>query len=344
MTDTQWQTLVRVVDGTHEGPVAGFIIDSPWLPAWSGISILDYLSSPDLWFEANMKAHDTFPDCLFLPGFWSEFGMCTEPSAFGVRFVLPENEFPAPLPDPGILERLDGFTRPDARVAGLLPLVIKRLSGLHDRIRRCGHEIRMAVARGPLNIATYLTGTTEFLIAAKLEPEKAHRLLEGITDLLVDWLSYQIECFPSIDGLFLLDDIVGFLGEQDFLEFAFPYFQRLYSAFPVSVRLFHNDAACEVSAPHLERMGVNLFNFGTDLTFNEVRALCGDTVALMGSIPPRDVLAAGTPQQVREAITAQITAAPSLRRTVLSCGGGMPPGVSTANIEAFVSAATVRGG
>jgi len=26
---------------------------------------------------------------MFLPGFWSEYGMCTEPSAFGARCSFP---------------------------------------------------------------------------------------------------------------------------------------------------------------------------------------------------------------------------------------------------------------
>ncbi len=342
MTDSQWQELLDVVNGTGSGPTAGFIIDSPWLPNWYGISILDYLGSDELWFEANIKAQQTFPQCLFLPGFWSEFGMCTEPSAFGVRCLYPQNDFPTPLADAAILERLDSFSSPDPRQAGMLPFVIARQRRMHDRIRRAGHDIRIAVARGPLNIAAYLVTATEFLITLKLEPEKAHRLLKVITDFLQDWIGYQLECFPSIDGVFLLDDIVGFLGEEDFLEFAFPYLERLFNGFPVSLRMFHNDAECKVSTPHLERMGVNLYNFGTDLSFNQVRERVGENVALMGSIPPRDALASATPELVRQAIADQIAAAPSLRRTVLSCGGGMPPGVTTENINAFLSGAGIK--
>ena len=32
---------------------------------------------------------------MFLPGFWSEYGMCTEPSAFGAKCVWYENAFPS---------------------------------------------------------------------------------------------------------------------------------------------------------------------------------------------------------------------------------------------------------
>ena len=33
---------------------------------------------------------------MFLPGFWAEYGMCTEPSAFGAKLVWTEDDFPHP--------------------------------------------------------------------------------------------------------------------------------------------------------------------------------------------------------------------------------------------------------
>ena len=45
MTHDQWNTLVSVVNGESlDAPPVGFIIDSPWLPNWAGMSILDYLT------------------------------------------------------------------------------------------------------------------------------------------------------------------------------------------------------------------------------------------------------------------------------------------------------------
>jgi hypothetical protein len=46
MTDKQWDDLKDVVDGKLLKPLpVGFIIDSPWLPNWHGISILDYFQA-----------------------------------------------------------------------------------------------------------------------------------------------------------------------------------------------------------------------------------------------------------------------------------------------------------
>ena len=86
MNNEHWNSLLDVIAGKKpDGLPTGFIIDSPWLPGWYGINTLDYYTSDQLWFEANKKAIETFKDAMFLPGFWSEYGMCTEPSAFGAK-------------------------------------------------------------------------------------------------------------------------------------------------------------------------------------------------------------------------------------------------------------------
>jgi uroporphyrinogen decarboxylase len=50
------------------------------------------------------------------------------------------------------------------------------------------------------------------------------------------------------------------------------------------------------------------------------------------------VLAQGTPEDVAASVKAAIEPLRDTRRIILSCGGGMPPDVPTANIEAFVKA------
>jgi uroporphyrinogen decarboxylase len=338
MNDQQWNTLVSVVRGeTIHPPPTAFIIDSPWLPNWAGRTILNYFTDERLFLEDNLKAIRTFPDAIFLPGFWSEYGMCTEPSAFGSLSVWGEDEFPFAkkiLSSPSEVERLE---TPDPRKHGLLPFVIKRLKHLQPEIEAAGHRIRFAVARGPLNIASFLMGAPEFMEAIKTEPEWMHRLLTIVTDFLEDWIAYQREEFPSIDGVFLLDDMVGFISRRDFETFGLPYLKRAFSA-NVSVKFFHNDAPCKACAPMLEAAGINLLNFGIQHTMKEMKTWTNNRIALMGNIPPRDVLAEGTPADVVRSVTEMLNTLEDRSRLIVSCGGGMPPGAPTENINALISA------
>ncbi|HOF40279.1 MAG TPA: uroporphyrinogen decarboxylase family protein [Candidatus Hydrogenedentes bacterium] len=340
MTQEQWHTLLAVVDGTHAGPPpAGFIIDSPWLPNWAGMSILDYLSSESRWFEANLQAVERFPDALFLPGFWAEYGMCTEPSAFGAKCIFPDNEFPFAERACESIEQAATLPKPDPRTDGLAPFVLKRLQHLEPRIVNAGHAIRFAVARGPLNIAGFLLGNTELLLALKMDPDASHSLLNTLTSYLEDWLKLQAAAFPSIDGVLMLDDLVGFLGPDDFQEFAQPYLKRAFEAIDARVRFFHNDAEGLICAPFLAGTGINLFNFSHNHPLQAMREAAGEQVALLGNIPPRDVLAQGTPDQVRQSVRELLESITDTRGLILSCGGGMPPGVPAENIDAFLEAA-----
>ena len=341
MTDRQWQAFLALLNGERLCPCpAGFIIDSPWLPHWAGMPILDYYASDDLWLNANLRAIETFPEVIFLPGFWAEYGMCTEPSAFGARCAFPPDEFPFAHKTIRSIEDIDALEPPNPRTDGLAPFVLNRLSRFRPAITDAGHKIRFSVSRGPLNVASFLMGVNEFLMALVTDPERVHRLLAVITDYLAGWHAVQREAFSSIDGVFILDDIIGFMSGAHFREFGLPYFRKLFDV-PVSVKFLHNDADCRASAPYLPEMGVHLFNMGPEIPLRDLKALTKNQVALMGNIPPRDVMASGAPEDVRAAVKAQFAALDDVTRILFSCGGGMPPGVSTENVKAFVETVQV---
>ena len=339
MTDSQWNSLVETVNGNtpSKAPV-GFIIDSPWLPGWYGIPILNYFSNDELWLKANLAAIEAFPEVMFLPGFWSEYGMCTEPSAFGAKCVFWKNEFPFALKTIENPEDIDGLTMPNPETDGLLPFTLNRLVMAQPAIEAAGHRIRFSVSRGPMNIASFLMGTTELMMAIMMEPDRVHRLMRIITDFLKKWHELQRQTIPSIEGIMMLDDIVGFVGEDDFLTFGFPYIKEIYDSAPAKVKFFHNDADFVVSVKHYPDMGVNLFNPGIQMGVNEIKEATGNRLTVLGSIPPRDVLAAGSPEQVKKATLTLLNELDDNSHFVLSCAGGMPPGVTTENINALIQA------
>ena len=70
----------------------------------------------------------------------------------------------------------------------------------------------------------------------------------------------------------------------------------------------------------------------------EIRSLAGPGVTLLGNIPPRDVLAEGSPAAVEEAVKKAFGEIADHSRIIWSAGGGMPQGVTTENIMAFSEA------
>jgi len=236
------------------------------------------------------------------------------------------------------LDGADSLPQPNVKTDGLLPFMISRLKNNQEAIIKSDHQIRFAIARGPLNIASFLMGTTELMMATAMDPEGTHRLLKKITDFICDWLAWQKECFPSIDGILILDDIIGFVGETEFIEFVIPYFKKIFSCTGAKVRFLHNDADGIVTAKYLKEMGINMFNFSFEHPLGLIRELAGPAVVLVGNIPPRDVLAGGTPQQVKAAVIKAFGEIKDYSRIIWSAGGGMPPDVKTENISALIDA------
>lgn len=340
MTNEQWKKLIDVINGELVEPLpVGLILDCAWLPGWAGISTMDYFSSEQMWFESNLKAIHRFPDIMFVPDFWAEFGMCTEPSSFGARSSWSENEPPFAEKLFTDIQGVYSLQKPNPRKDGLTPFVLNRLKHYQSRIEEAGHSIKFATSRGPLNISLFLMDSKEFLMGIRTNPEGIHKLVGIVTDFIIDWLKLQVEIFPSIDGVLILDDIVGFYGEDDFKEIALPYLKRIFQSLDVTVKFFHNDAEGLVCAPYLPEIGVNLFNFSFQHTLEQMKELTNNIVTLFGNIPPLEVLLGGTPEDVRSSVKASLDSVTDKSRIIISAGGGVSPGTPTENIEALQSAA-----
>lgn len=82
MRPEQWQIFKRAarLEKLEKVPMA-LIIDSPWIPGYLGVKHMDYYLDPELWFQSNLKIHQEFPEIIFVPSWWMEYGMAAEPSA-----------------------------------------------------------------------------------------------------------------------------------------------------------------------------------------------------------------------------------------------------------------------
>ncbi len=290
------------------------------------------------WLEANLAAHRRFPQVMWLPGFWTEFGMASNPPSFGAHTVWPEGGYPSCEPIFQDSSDIQHLQQPDVRSAGLLPQFVRQTRQCLPAIESAGHRIRFACSHGPVTIASTLWGHNEFFLACRTERDAVGQLLDITTQFVIDWLSCQREQFPSIDGVLVLEDLMGFVGEDDFVELILPRMQRIFTALPVSVRFLHNDAFGLITARYLTDMHVNLFNFSFEHPISEIRQLAGERVTLMGNIPPRDTLGLGSVADVRAGVRMLVESLSSERRLIISAGGFTPATFDAEKIEAFCAA------
>jgi uroporphyrinogen decarboxylase len=192
---TPWERFATVARGGQADrvPVA-LLVDSPWLPGYAGIGTLDYFLRPDEWLRIHLGLMERFPDVTWIPGWWIEYGMAAEPSAFGARIVWHLDQPPSIEPIKGGLASLADIEPPDPQRHGLMPLVLQRYTDAEHRFLPEGMPIHMVAARGPLAVASWLLGVTDLMIALKLQPEAASCLLDVLTTTTIVWQRRNSAC------------------------------------------------------------------------------------------------------------------------------------------------------
>jgi uroporphyrinogen decarboxylase len=171
------------------------------------------------------------------------------------------------------------------------------------------------------------------------DPVGAHRLIDLCTRVIIDWLNAQRKVIgDTVEGIFILDDIVGFINEEHYMEFAHPYLKRICDAFPADwVKIYHNDAEVDACLDHLPDAGFNVLNWGKQKHYSEVKRRVGNRMCLMGNVNPLEIAVRGTPEEVREA-TLEVLEASGGEGIILSVGGGVSPGMPRQNMVAMQDA------
>jgi uroporphyrinogen decarboxylase len=316
------------------------------MPGYCGMTTIDFYVRPEEWFKAYQKIKSDFPDVLFLPDWWSEYGMTTEASGFGGRIEFYDDNLPNIFPlidDVDDAEIIDTLKQPDPRKSGLMPFLLNHQRYIRPRLEEIGEKINIVSTRGPLTIASFVFTLTELLMCTKLDPDAVHKLLKMTTKLCINWLEAQLENVQTATGILVLDDITGFFGKDDYEEFAHPYLKEIFSAFPECIHLFHHDTDNDTCFPYVQDLGVDVFQFTHGKDIGDVRKMTGDKVTLLGNLPGM-ALREETPDTVYELATDVIAKhkaamGGSITGLILSPGGGMPMGATKENIKAVEKAA-----
>lgn len=347
MNDKQWQILL---DSTNlkemeEIPIA-LIVDSPWIPGFLGISHLKFYTIPEIWLEAYFEIKRRFPEVIFIPDFWVEYGMAQEPSGFGTKIIFSENSTPNIQPIISSADDLGDFLKtakiPNPKTDGFMPLILEFYKYVEPKINQRGEKIKIVASRGPFAIASHIMGLSEFLIAVKMYQEETKKLIDITTTLVINWLEAQIEVLKDVEGIIVLDDIVGFFSENDYLEFAHPVLKRIFSHFDFPIKIYHNDTNNSVFYKYLPAVEINIFNFTHLQNIKEVYEKTQGKICLMGNVPPLEVLAKGTEEDVKISVEKILKDFNQRKGLLLSAGGGVSPGTPYKNIKILVETAKYK--
>lgn len=337
--NTQWERFLNAarLGEPNQVPVA-LIVDSPWLPGYAGVDTRDYYLFPEKWLQINLELLERFPDVVWIPGFWVEFGMAAEPSAFGCRMRFYSDRPPSIEPLVADLAFWQQAAPVNPAEDGLMPLALRLYQQMDQRLQAEGLGIHMVAARGPMTIASWLTGITPLMEGLAAQPEQVSQVLETVTTSLIRWLEAQLGTLRRPEGVLLLDDLVGMVSRRTYQSLVAPHLKRIFEHFSGLLRIYHNDTPCPHLLESLSQAGFDVFNFSHQTDIALVKQKMGGRVALMGNVAPLDLGVRGTPQQVFAAAMECLHKAAPGGGMILSFGGGVSPGTLPENIDALVLA------
>jgi len=340
MRKEQWEIFKKAarLEKLDQVPMA-LIVDSPWIPGYLGIKHMDYFLDPELWFQSNKKINEEFYDIIMVPSWWMEYGMAAEPSALGSKIKFWSDNTPSEYHTLYHIEDLEKFPEYEVENDAFMGMSLHRMRMHRQRILDLGEVLPFVTSRGPMCTAGFVRGTTDLMIDLVEKPEWAHKLIDLSTRLVIDWLKAQQRALgDTVEGIFILDENVGFVNEEHYKEFCHPYLKRICDAFPKDwVKLYHNDAEVQACLDHLPDCGFNVLNWGKQTDIAEVKDRVGDRMCLMGNVNPLEIGVRGTVEEVREA-TLDVLEKGGDRGMILSVGGGTSPGMPRQNIQAMLAA------
>ena len=290
--------------------------------------------SPELAAEVTLQPLERFPlDAAII---FSD--ILVVPQAMGMTVEMVKGQgpvFPQPLASPADLSRLQSPALQDALdyVFEALTLTRRRLAGRVPLIGFCG---------APWTLMAYMvegSGSKTFSHAKSWlyrHPDASHALLQDITDLLIEYLSLQIEAGAQLVQVF--DTWAGLLSPDTFDRFCLPYLSRLIDG----LKARHPDVPATVfarGAHHgLEALAETAYDvIGLDWTIDpvEARRRVAGRAALQGNLDPCVLYA--SPETIRAEVRAMIQAfGPGGH--IANLGHGMHPDHDPAHAGVFIEA------
>ncbi len=308
-----------------------------FLSNWLGIEPERYYGDARVMLHAQMAFRNKYKGIGTVS---PDFGVGLLPSAFGAKITFPEGWVEPMI---NSLDQYEEYAEslkiPDPRVSGYLPAFYNAYFYMKTQLGDLLEPVHPSL--GPFDIAGCLVGIANLLMAINEYPEATHKLLDKISDFLIDAYHCDAEMFglDRIDTVYLGEDLPGMLSPASFKEYVLPYSKKVFDAFKSeqTINVWHCDGKLEHLIELLPDMRVNvLYNFDPLTDLENFTEKIGGKVCLVGNIDPVKVLRNGTVAEVKQETRRQLELGSKYPGYVLAPGGEMPEGIPEENIFAML--------
>lgn len=333
-----WERIARTI--CHEEPdqVPVFLhVTGPFIASFTGVDLYQYYHDPTVMFESQLKVRERFYN---LTGVFPDLSMAVEPSALGAELIWTTDHTVWVIPCITSMEDVDRIPLPDPENAGYMTRALQTYRYMQQKADRA-IPVSFGTVHSPWGVAALMRGTSQIMEDLILKPDLVRNLTRKTTDAVIHWLKKMKEEVPpgSFRRILIWDDLSSFAGPKHFRQFILPIYREIYGTFPEAARWYHNDANATSILEGLADAGIECFHLGNEVDIGEAKRRIGDRVALMGNVPPLDVLRNGTPKDVSEACRVIIEKAAPGGGFILAAGGYIDEGTPAENVDAMIEAA-----
>lgn len=301
----------------------------------AGLNYRQYASDGDALADAQLKVQEMF-DLDAITACSDAFRVAID---LGGQAVFPEDK-PPHIAKPIITgaEDLARLGKPDP--ADSRTRMYDRGVAVERMARAVGSDCAvLGWVEMPFAEACADCGVSEFMMLLYEDPALAHRVLEFVTAIAIDFALYQVERGATMIGAG--DAAASLISAEMYREFALPYEQRVCQA-------VHNKNAqvklhiCGDTTRILSDMvqsGADLFNVDHLVSFDKACDVYGSAQkAFKGKLDPVADILQADPQTCHQKAMTLIRAAKG-KRYMLGAGCEIPAAVTDETFRAFCSAA-----
>jgi uroporphyrinogen decarboxylase len=192
-------------------------------------------------------------------------------------------------------------------------------------------------AGAPWTIFCYMVegkGSKTFSESRKMlyaNPELAHKMLNKITNVTIEYLKAQIR--RGADLVQVFDSWAGILSRQQYAEFCIPYLEKICNSISEApVTIFSKGAIS--SLPDLANLNCNTLGLDWNMEIEEVRKLVGESKTLQGNMDP--CLLYADHKSIEIETKKMLDSFKSLRH-IVNLGHGIYPDTDFEKVKTFIN-------
>ena len=270
----------------------------------------------------NVDAAIIFSDILVVPeAMGLDYEMIEQKGPWFEKTIRSEKEF----------QELSKNVDIEDKLGYVLDAISLTKKELNDRVPLIGF------AGAPWTIFCYMVegkGSKTFSESRKMlyaNPELAHKLLEQITLVTIDYLKAQIQ--RGADLVQVFDSWAGILSRQQYAEFCIPYLEKISNSITeVPITIFSKGAIS--SLPDLAKLNCNTLGLDWNMEIADVRELVGESKTLQGNLDPCVLYA--DHKNIELETKKMLNSFKSLRH-IVNLGHGIYPDTDFEKVKTFIN-------